>query len=377
MAITQETLPCGDSRFSVYVNIRSRAMPHIRCQKRIKGLKTKAEATRKEKKLIQELSQKVAQEEGHGFTWRIIITKWAAEVAQPSYIEKSYNPATIRDYVSMLHRWTESWLDRPATQITKGDGREVLDRVIEEGRNRAFQKRVKNTINMIYNWAIENRTIRGIPHSPVFGLKVVVKQDKRPEILKPQEIRKLLYEAKAQDHDWYYIWAMALLTGMRNGELYALRWEDVDFDASLIKVERSYNFKVGEYKDTKAGYWRSVPISSELRSLLLEIKNQSKSEYVLPRHILWTGGKQAKILKMFCKSIGLPEIRFHTLRACFATQLIGSGVEPVKVMKICGWKDLKTLGVYLRLAGIDERGVTEGLNFLPRSGTDKDLLSLI
>jgi len=102
-------------------------------------------------------------------------------------------------------------------------------------------------------------------------------QDKRPEILKSHEIRKLLYEPKAQGHDWYYIWGMTLLTGMRNGELYALRWEDVDFDSSLIKVERSYNFKVGEYKDTKAGYWRSVPISSELRSLLLEIKNQSKS----------------------------------------------------------------------------------------------------
>ena len=375
MAISQEHSPCGDTRFSVYVNIRSRMMPHIRYQKRIKGLKTKAEATRKEKKLIQELSQKVAQKEGHGFTWRMIITKWAASAAQPSSMDKSYNPATIRDYVSMLHRWTKSWLDRPASQITKGDGREVLDRVIEEGRSSAFQKRLKNTINMVYNWAIENRAIRGVLHSPVYGLNVTVKQDKRPEILKPHEIRKLLYEAKAQNHDWYYIWAMALLTGMRNGELYALRWEDVDFDASIIKVERSYNFKVGEFKDTKAGYWRSVPISSELRSLLLELKNQSTSEFILPRMIHWTGGKQAKILKLFCRSIGLPEIRFHTLRACFATQLIGSGVEPVKVMKICGWKDLKTLGVYLRLAGIDERGVTEGLSFLPQNEGNISMLS--
>lgn len=46
---------------------------------------------------------------------------------------------------------------------------------------------------------------------------------------------------------------------------------------------------------------------------------------------------------------------------------IGAGVEPVKVMKICGWKDLKTLAVYLRLAGIEEKGVTEGLNFLPQN----------
>lgn len=376
MAISQEILPNGESSFMVYVNIRSKRMPHIRLQKRVRGLKSKAEATRKEKRLIQELSQKVAQEEGHGLTWRMVILKWAAEVAHPSYIQKSYNPATIRDYVSMLHRWTEDWLDKPASLISRGDGREALDRVLEDGRSKAFQKRLKNTINMIFNWAIEQKIIRGVLHSPVYGLKIVVKQDKRPEILKPHEIRKLLYEAKVQNHEWYHVWAMALLTGMRNGELYALRWEDVDLDGELIKVESSYNFKVGEFKDTKAGYWRSVPISSELRSLLLELKNLSKSRYVLPRFQSWKNGEQARILKSFCKSISLPEIRFHTLRACFATQLIGSGVEPVKVMKICGWKDLKTLGVYLRLAGIDERGVTEGLSFLPKPNNIPSVLDI-
>ncbi len=34
-------------------------------------------------------------------------------------------------------------------------------------------------------------------------------------------------------------------------------------------------------------------------------------------------------------------------------------------MKICGWKDLKTLAIYLRLSGVDERGATEGLRLLP------------
>lgn len=96
--------------------------------------------------------------------------------------------------------------------------------------------------------------------------------------------------------------------------------------------------------------------------------------FVLPRFELWKDGKQAQVLKHFCKSIGLPEIKFHTLRACFATQLIGSGVEPVKVMKICGWKDLKTLAIYLRLAGVEEKGVTEGLRILPNN--DGNVLSL-
>ena len=100
---------------------------------------------------------------------------------------------------------------------------------------------------------------------------------------------------------------------------------------------------------------------------MLEIKINSKTEFVLPKLHLWKKKKQARVLKIFCRSIGIPEVRFHTLRACFATQLIGSGIEPVKVMKICGWKDLKTLAIYLRLAGVDEKGATEGLSFLPKS----------
>ena len=123
--------------------------------------------------------------------------------------------------------------------------------------------------------------------------------------------------------------------------------------------------------------YRSFRRNSEtIRSLILEIKRSSTDEFVLPRLKSWRSGDQARELRSFCRSIGLPEIKFHTLRACFATQLIGSGIEPVKVMKICGWKDLKTLAVYLRLAGIDEQGATDELNFLPKLSGEKEVLSL-
>ncbi len=375
MAITQIDNN-GITNYTVYVNLRSRAMPHIRMQKRVKGLKSKAEAIRKEKNLLLDLSRKIAQEEGHGLTWRMIVSKWATTVSENSSMEKSYNPATIKDHVAMMYNWTKSWLDRPAAEITRGEGREVLESVILEGRTKSFQKRLKNTINMIYSWAIEHRYIRGVHHSPVYGLKIHQKEEKRPEILKVDEIRKLLHESKSIGHEWYPIWAMALLTGMRNGELYALKWDDVDLNNNLITVQRSFNRRMNTFKSTKAGYWRTVPVSSELRSLILEIKHFSTNEFVLPRLKLWRSGYQAKELKLFCRSIDITEIKFHTLRACFATQLIGSGVEPVKVMKICGWKDLKTLGVYLRLAGIDEQGATDELNFLPKLSGEKEVLRL-
>jgi len=84
----------------------------------------------------------------------------------------------------------------------------------------------------------------------------------------------------------------------------------------------------------------------------------------LPRFKSWRTGHQASELKTFCKGFGLPEIKFHTLRACFATHLLNQNVTAAKVMKICGWKELKTMERYIRLAGIEVRGVTDTLNFI-------------
>ena len=370
MAITEYLNFDGNRNFNVYVNIRSKSMPHIRFQKRVKGIKTKSEAIRQEKQLIKNLTSKVAVKEGHGLTWRMIVSRWETFAKESKFIDRPYNPATIKDYVAMMHNWTASWLDRPASELTKGDGREVLNSVTDKGKSKSFQKRLKNTINMIFNWAIEERLVRGVHHSPVYGLKISIKNDKRQEILKKEEIILLLERAREINPEWFPVWAVALLTGMRNGELYALKWSDVDFSNMLLTVQRSYNRRTGEMKSTKAGYWRNVPISSDLYSILIELKQISAGEFVLPRLLQWRKGNQAKILKLHCKSIGIPEIKFHTLRACFATQLIGSGVEPIKVMKICGWKDLKTMAHYMRLSGIEEKGVMEGLNFLKVSSNE-------
>lgn len=362
MAISNYMTEEGAKEFAVYVNLRSRPMPHLRFQKRVRGIKTKTEAQRIEKNLIKELALKVAHSEGHGFTWRMVVDKWASFVESPYCMDRKYNPSTIKDYVSMMRTWTKDWLDIPASVLSRGDGREVLDQVLLSGRTKAFQKRLKNTINMIFNWGIETKIIRGVNNSPVFGVKITLKEDKKPEILKLDEIRLLLREAREQQHPWYSVWAVALLTGMRSGELFALKWSDVDFEKGLITVQRSYNKRTKEFKSTKAGYWRTVPISSELDILLRDLR--AGDEFVLPRIDAWTQGQQAKVLKSFCREISIPEVKFHTLRACFATQLIADGVEPIKVMKVCGWQDLKTMARYLRLSGVEEKGVTDGLRLL-------------
>ena len=85
---------------------------------------------------------------------------------------------------------------------------------------------------------------------------------------------------------------------------------------------------------------------------------------------------QAQILRQFCEGCGITSVKFHTLRACFGTQLIKDGVAPAVVMKMAGWKDLKTMQRYIRLAGIEVKGATNGLKLLPEAEVMGRVVSL-
>ena len=111
---------------------------------------------------------------------------------------------------------------------------------------------------------------------------------------------------------------------------------------------------------------REVPISDELERLLRDLQaGAGDRKWVYPRVIAWQRGEAARVLRQFCEGIGMTSVKFHALRACFATQLLRDSVAPVVVMKICGWKDLKTMQKYIRLAGIEIEGATEKLKILP------------
>jgi integrase len=65
---------------------------------------------------------------------------------------------------------------------------------------------------------------------------------------------------------------------------------------------------------------------------------------------------------MFLQGLGLPRIRFHDLRATWATIMLSMGIAPIKVMSMGGWKDLKTMQFYIRKAGVDTSGISDKLS---------------
>jgi len=245
-----------------------------------------------------------------------------------------------------------------------------LIRVKLQNASQATQKNLLKYLRGIFNYAFERGALSRVP-VPKMQFRQV---DKIKGCLNEQQIKIFLEKALQANHEWYPIWSAAIYTGLRSGELYALTWDSVDLENRRIFVRRAWNHKAGFKELTKSGEDRVVEIAPPLVTILKELKlssNFDESVFVLPRIEAWDQGQQAAVLAYFLIGIGLPRVRFHDLRASWATACLGRGIPPAQVMSMGGWKDLKTMMIYMRKAGISIKGMTDQLNFhdpLPKVG---------
>lgn len=275
--------------------------------------------------------------------YKIGTTEWTLKTA-------SIYEVCLRSYT--YERWGERLVDSFTPQ-------EIRNLILEEMKDSSVshQKNLLKYIKAVFTYCSDNGFIKG---SPVPTIKFKASK-KLTAVLTGVQVEKLLNSAKELEHHWYPIWAIACYTGMRSGELYALSWEQVDFDRRKIKVDRAWNSKDG-FKSTKSGHDRWVEVSPHLMPVLTELKLKAgDSPFVLPRIHEWDRGEQARVLKAFLIGLNLPLIRFHDLRASWATIMLGMGIEAAKVMKMGGWSDLKTMERYLRLSGIETQGIVDDL----------------
>jgi integrase len=334
----------GKPKYEVIVKIRDKSGRQVTRRKR--WFSNERDAKRVELDLLVELQ---------GFKTKVTWRHWVEHVLEKYRVE--YRTSTYLNYKHCLDKWfNPPWNDKFVDEIKPSDVHRVIFEdcaAVSSYTKRGLLKIAKR----IFNIAIEEGlTMR----NPAVGIRVRCAEANQA-VLNRNEIDVLLKEAKRADHRFFPHWTLALLTGMRSGELYSLRWTDVDLITGKINISKAWTRYNGE-GPTKTAKNRIYPLSKECRKFLEELKLKSNGrEHVLPRLWEWDQGEQAKILKNFCEEIGITPVKFHDLRATFITQMLNNGVPLSKVMAIVGHSSLKTTQGYLRLSGKDIEGATEDL----------------
>jgi len=196
---------------------------------------------------------------------------------------------------------------------------------------------IRNTIapvRVLYRQAVDD-----IPVNPTARLQLPSSEGRRDRIATPEEAAELI--GALQQHD-RALWASAMYAGLRRGELLALRLEDVDLPAGLIRVERSYDPRPRQFVTPKSrAGTRTVPIPKVLRGHLSAHKlTLGRSEGLIfgaTAERPFTGSNASRRAETAWKRANkireneerplLEPIGLHECRHTFASVMIAAGVN--------------------------------------------------
>lgn len=288
--------------YEVYLNgLNSRGQ---RIQRKRTGIETRRKAETIEFELKRELAK--LRDEAVPYKW----SEWYQECLRRMRI--LYRPSTLKTYEGQIAKWiTPIWQDTPLHEITTSRVHDTIFEKLAPGLSPASKKNILKMTKRIFQMAVESGIL---DRNPCVGLKVKVPEPDQ-KVLTNSEADHFLSEALACGHRFYPMRAAALMTGMRSGELFALKWSDLDFDAGIISVSRQWSDKNG-ITSTKTGKSRVVPMSDDLATFLkeLKLKRGNSSEFVLENLPEWMNGEQARVTREFCEAIGITPVKFHDLR---------------------------------------------------------------
>lgn len=282
-----------------------------------------------------EVSQKILlfkESMEKGRTFAEVADEWWGDTLERIAVQtrKGYRPAMLRA--------VESLGDIPVKDIKAKD----ITRFLNTFKGRFAKKTLANQ-RMIINLILDVAVIDGdIDANPCASVKT------------PSTERNIMHAATSEEEklikenvDVWLFPFFALMTGMRKGEILALKWEDIDFENNIINVTKSVyhtgNAPGVKEPKTSAGR-RIVPLLSALKEKLLEIPDRCPDAFIFSDDGGKTPLRSARfnvLYKQYREKTGLKSSA-HQLRHSFATVAFECGVPIKSVQEILGHRQLST-----------------------------------
>jgi integrase len=195
-------------------------------------------------------------------------------------------------------------------------------------------------------------TVYGLAHNPVATVEPHrVRPSGDIEVFSPEEVWALARAAASEQDRAIYL--TAAFTGLRRGELLALRWRDVDFAGHTIRVRG--NWAARQLTTPKSGKVRSVPMAPDVARSLAELGKRDlfTGDDDLVFASIVGGHLDADALSSRYRTAlaraKLRSLRFHDLRHTFGTRMIAKA-DVRRVQEWMGHADIQTTMKYLHYA---------------------------
>jgi len=292
--------------------------------------------------------------DAHKVTVREIAERWRKAAYSPRRAD-ALRSTTAADYETALEKYIlPRWGAVRLAEIRAGTLEVWRNELLEKGIAPEWKPIGASTVRkallvlgIVFRFAMRDHVVAVNPVS--FVKKPSVRTRKASEErLTPEQLAELF--AVATDRTRIVI-RIAATTGMREGEIFALRWRDVDTKARLIQVRRQYTHgEFVEHAKTDAGR-RDIGIDAKLAAELTAWKLQQKPEQRQADSLVIATAKGGPIsasnflsreFRPALVAAGLPRVNFHSLRHTAATILASSSTPPGTVHRILGHANFAT-----------------------------------
>lgn len=230
-----------------------------------------------------------------------------------------------------------------------------------------------------FNWCIDSGYILKNPclKIEIKGNKSEIikrKKENKIEILSEDEIKKIKEFIKGTEFELLFL--LDLSTGLREGELLALTWDDINLNKKTLRIEKSVK-EVYVYDDENNRHietivqipktmtsFRTIPIPSTIVSKLKKVKNKNEiifhdenMNYLKAKNVSY---KWKKVLK----DCNIPHKKFHSIRHTYASTLLKNGVDIQTVAELMGHSAIAITQIYLHSTSDQKYNAVNKLNYL-------------
>lgn len=327
-----------------------------------------------------------------------------AKEKRKSAMQQEIAPKSENSFSDVITRWM-LWKEADVKTSTMQKYRQCIDTHIQPffGKTRCsaitpdmiedFMNQKRKSGRLDGNGGLSQNTIRDM--GALLQSLLLYANDKKMgvnaaiHVKKPKPEKKAIcvlkgYEQRSMDalllsnpHNSNLAIYLALHTGLRIGEVCALRWGDIDFVEKQLRVsatitrDSSGALMIGAPKSESST--RSIPITDKLAQLLLKEREGSSSEFI------FTSPKTRTFLNprtlqhrfgVFLKKHQFSKITFHALRHTFATRWIECGMDIKSLSEVLGHTSVQiTLDLYVHSSDKLKRDAIEQIELISGQGS--------
>ncbi len=308
------------------------------------GYLTRKQARAKLDELLVDERRGLVKRMRSGVTFEVAANEWIRHGEN----ERDLKPSTMRDYRSALNlHLVPAFGNRRLEEITSQELERWLGNYV---RTTGKARQARKLLAILHGVFERAARVWPITHNPARLVeKPRVRYDRTNfDFFSPEEVWSLARAATSERDRALFL--TAAFAGLRRGECIALRWRDIDFVRSSLRVQQSVSGTV--ITTPKSGHGRVVPMAQDLARVLAQLSQRDL--FSGPDSLVFcsvTGGiiDGSALRRRYKKALddaGLRELRFHDLRHTFGSLAI-QHASIIQVQAWLGHADVKTTARYL------------------------------